>query len=141
MMAGTRYRDWGLLVLRVVVGIIFIVHGYQKWGFWQGAPVGMPPQIVLLFKFLSVVEPIGGLALIFGFLTSWAALGLALIMCGAIYFKITKMSLGFSETQATGWEFDLTLLAANVAIATMGSGCYGIDCPLCRAKMKGSNAQ
>ncbi len=132
-----RFRDWGLLGLRVVIGIIFIYHGTQKWGLWQAVPQGMPPSISLLMKFLSIVEPIGGLAVIVGVLTRWAALGLAIIMAGAIYFKINVMNVGFAPQNATGWEFDLVLLAANLAIATVGAGCLALDCPLCRTRMSG----
>ncbi len=135
-----RYRDWGMLMLRVVVGIIFIYHGTQKWGFWQTVPQGMPPSISLLMKLLSIVEPVGGLALMAGVLTRWAALGLAIIMAGAIYFKINVMNIGFAPQNATGWEFDLVLLAANFAIATVGAGCFALDCPLCRTRMSGRKA-
>ncbi len=121
-----HYRDWALLVLRLAVGVIFIYHGQQKWGLWNAEPSAMMSAgQIYLMRFLSVVEPLGGLGLILGSLTQWAALGLALIMLGAIYTKMFVWQIGFAGT--AGWEFDLILLAANLVLLAMGAGALSVD--------------
>ena len=122
-----RYRDWGYLVLRLVVGIIFLYHGGQKWAFWAVAPAGMPSGFLLLFRLLSVVEPLAGLALIIGLCTQWAAFVLGIIMVGAIGMKIGLMHVPFASGATTGWEFDLVLLAANLLLLLAGGGSLTIE--------------
>ncbi len=122
-----KYSDWGLLALRLALGAVFLYHGSQKWGLWSAAPEGMDSSTLMLMKFLSVVEPLGGLALVLGVLTQWAALGLAIIMVGAIYFKMNVMGVGFAEQQGTGWEFDLVILAGLIMLWLRGAGTYALD--------------
>ena len=57
-----------------------------------------------------------------GLYLQYAAAALGIIMLGAIYMKITKWKTGF----VNGWELDLVLLAANVAIITTGGGSIGV---------------
>ena len=75
MQPYTRIQETALLALRVIVAAIFLYAGYAKWGFWSAAPEGMSAGMVNLVKFLSIVEPLGGMALVAGFLTRWAAAG------------------------------------------------------------------
>lgn len=119
----TTYSDWGLLGLRLTVGVIFFVHGKAKWAMWKTQPSAqMPAQMLGVMKVLSIIEPLAGLALIAGLWTQVAAAGLALIMLGALYFKIKVWKSPFTSQTSTGWEFDLVLLAANLAILTTGPG-------------------
>ncbi len=125
----SRRVDTGLLVLRVAIGIVFLVHGGQKlfvFGFGgvsgafgnMGVPLpGFTGPLTALVEFLA-----GG-ALIIGLLTRLAALGLAIDMLGAIL--IVHLKGGFFAP--TGYEYALTLLAANVAIAIAGGGYYSTD--------------
>jgi uncharacterized membrane protein YphA (DoxX/SURF4 family) len=122
-------QDWGLLALRLSTGAVFIYHGVQKWALWSAASA-MPMAGTM--KFLSIVEPLGGLALILGFLSRWAALGLAIIMLGAIYTKINVWGLGFAGQQGAGWEFDLVLLASSLMLMLAGPGKWGLDRFVCR---------
>ncbi len=120
---GSWCPDTGLLILRLGVGSIFLVHGVQKL-----MTVWSPDQPAnWLMRFLSIAEPLGGLALILGVLTSWAGLGLALIMLGAIYMKATQWSVGFVGARGAGWEFDLALLAGALALFCLGGGKYGLE--------------
>lgn len=124
------YEDIGCLALRLSIGAIFLIHGVLKWkmGIWQAEPNEMmSANMITLFKVLSVVEPLGGLGLIFGFLNQLAALGLAIIMAGAIYFKIQVWGMDFIGQQNTGWEFDLALLAVLVHLFISGAGKYSLD--------------
>ena len=75
-------------------------------------------------KVVAIAEPLGALGLIFGVLVDWAALGLAVIMVGAISMKIALW--GGSFTGQGGWEFDLILLAANVVLVMRGAGAIAV---------------
>ena len=123
----SSHKGWGSLILRLGVGGIFLFHGIQKWSLWTAAPDQMQPSLLSLMKFLSVVEPLGGLALVLGFLTPLAALGLAIIMVGAIYFKIQVWNFPFAAANATGWEFDLSLLLSCLALMLSGAGKWSAD--------------
>ena len=120
----------GLAVLRIVVGIVFAVHGYEKLfvqtipgvtGFFTqiGAPLpGVTAPLV------SVLEFAGGILLILGVLTPVVAALLAADMVGAIF--LVHLANGFSAMNG-GYEYVLTLLAAAVALALAGSGAYALD--------------
>lgn len=136
-----QLNDLGLLLLRVGVGAIFFVHGKAKLGMWKmpasppaspqsesqgGQPTAqMPKKMLSLMKFLSIAETAAGIALLFGFLTQLAALGLAIIMFGAIMMKIRTWKAKFSGDG--GWEFDFILLAAALALFFLGAGGLGLD--------------
>ena len=73
--------------------------------------------------FLGGAEIAGGLGLIFGFLTQLAAIGLTLIMLGAIQKKIFVWRTGFwGKSGTNGWSYDTMLLVMNVVIMTTGGG-------------------
>ena len=118
--------NWALLALRIAVGVIFLVHGIQKQAMWKMQPSAqLPAPMIKLLRFLSIVEPLGGLAMLAGFLTRPAAIGLAIIMVGAINLKARKMHKGF--TGDGGWELDFIILAANVALLLAGAGAWSLD--------------
>jgi putative oxidoreductase len=121
--------DLALVVLRVLVGIIFLAHGGQKlfvYGFdgVAGAFSQMGvPMAGLTGPLTALVEFFGGLALVAGLLTRLAGIGLALTMLGAIMF--VHLAAGFFGPQ--GFEFPLALLAATVAFAIAGAGRFSLD--------------
>lgn len=123
----TTFQNAALFFLRIVVGVIFIYHGYAKLGLWSAAPEGMPAGMMIVMKILSIAEPLGGIALLLGLLTCWASLGLSIIMVGAIVMKMTVMGIGFAGMQVTGWEFDLMILAGTIALMAFGPGCWALD--------------
>lgn len=134
MMNGLqKYADVGHLILRVVIGAIFLYHGYQKFGLWGATPEGMAAGQVMLMKILSIAEPLGGLALILGVLTRLASLGLAIIMVGAIYMKAVSWGIGFAGAQGAGWEFDLVLLAGCLVLLFEGAGRYSVEAMMRKA--------
>lgn len=127
--ALNRWQKWGITVLRVVVGVVFLMHGGQKlfvWGFANVAAfmgqVGIPLPL-LAAVVVTLVEFVGGLALVLGALTRAAAALLAVNMCVAIV--TVHLSAGFFSPE--GVEFPLTLLAANVALVLLGSGGPSVD--------------
>ncbi|MBX4211598.1 MAG: DoxX family protein [Candidatus Yanofskybacteria bacterium] len=115
--------DTGLFILRVVVGIIFIVHGLPKIRKPEMMSAMMPKGAVML---LGLVEILSAIGLIVGYQVRQAAALLVVVMLGATYFKIFKWKTAFWSHQSTGWEFDLILLAANLAIILTGGGSTGL---------------
>ncbi len=103
------YYDFGLLLLRIVIGTIFIVHAIPKFKDKEWAPLG-------------VLESLGGVGVLLGVFTQLAAFGLAIIMVGAIYMKSRKWGIPFTTQSSTGWELDLLILVSNIVIITTGGG-------------------
>ncbi|MBI4272248.1 DoxX family protein [Candidatus Uhrbacteria bacterium] len=121
-----QYNDLGLAFVRIVVGIIFLKHGKMKFGMWKmQASEQMPMQMLNIMRVLSIVESVAGLALILGLFVQLAAVTLGIIMLGAIYFKVFKWKKTFAGDG--GWEFDLILLAANLALILSGPGAWSLD--------------
>lgn len=118
----------GLLALRLAIGAIFWVHGTQKKAMWKMQPSEqMPVKMISMMKFLSIVEPLGAIAMFAGFLTRPAALGLGIIMLGALHLKKNKWKMPFTAMDKNGWEFDLIILAGCVALLTTGGGSWSVD--------------
>ncbi|HET7696836.1 MAG TPA: DoxX family protein [Vicinamibacterales bacterium] len=126
-------------MLRVCVGAVFIAHGARKlFGIWGGpglqgtaamlTALGLPyphPLAVLL----AVAEFGGGILLVLGGLTRWAALALALDMAVAIW-KVHAANGFFLADRAArggGFEFAMVLLAALVCLALIGPGAWSVD--------------
>ena len=119
-------RDWGLLVLRVFLGIIFIYHGIPKLKMSEALGKGMGKSTSFVF-ILGLLELLAGLALILGFYAEIGALVTGLVMLGAIYYKIFAWKISFFAMDKTGWEFDFILFAAAVAILLLGAGAFSLD--------------
>jgi putative oxidoreductase len=115
------------LVLRVAIGGLFIVHGYPKLGAQQrkqGAEwmksMGLPGGFIL---FGGVVEFFGGIAILLGVFTSIIASLFALWMFSTTWLAAGKMKKKF----VGGYELDIILLLASLALAAIGSGIFSID--------------
>ncbi len=127
--AFRRSQGWGITALRVAVGIVFLAHGGQKlfvWGFANVAAfmgkIGIPEPMLAAIA-VTLVEFLGGLALVAGAFTRWAAALLAINMLVAIL--TVHLKAGFFLP--AGFEFAFTLLAANVALVLLGSGEASLD--------------
>lgn len=133
---STRQISLGLLVLRVITGIIFMAHGGQKlfvYGFdgVAGAFAGMGiPLAGIAGPAVALVEFFGGLALVVGLLTRLSGLGLAVTMAGAIFFA--HLSAGFFAPN--GFEFPLALLGASLAVMFAGAGEISADAVMQRRR-------
>jgi len=111
------YGDLAVLLLRLSLAAIFLVHGPKKLNGAMGN----------FMTFIGVAETAGGLAMLFGFLTQLAAIGLGIIMIGAMYKKINEWHVPFTSMEKTGWELDLIILASCIVLLTLGAGAYSVD--------------
>ena len=117
-----RLQPLGLLVLRVTLGVIMIIHGKPKvFG-------GMPHMIDLVHKIgfptvfaylASYTEFVGGMLLVVGLLTRWAAIAIAIEMTVIIYATHFKWYGNF--------EFPLALGAIAFALIWFGAGAISVD--------------
>lgn len=124
---------WATLPLRAALGVIFIAHGAQKvFGVWGGpglekwmggeAPLGLRPA-ALWMGLAAFSELIGGVLVLFGFLTRLGALALAAVMLVAIF----GVHWGSFFAQARGIEYNLALLAMSLALVIIGAGRLSFD--------------
>lgn len=126
MRISPKHQDVALLVVRLIVAAIFIQAAWAKFVFFSDA-MGMTPSMVHLMQFLAVVEMLGGIAVLVGYLTRWAACGLGIIMVGAIFYLQFWMGMGFTTATGAGWNFPLAILAACVALKAFGPGAWSLD--------------
>ncbi|MBX4198954.1 DoxX family protein [Candidatus Parcubacteria bacterium] len=121
----SQYHDEAFLLVRLVVGYIFIYHGLPKLrkpeGMAQG--LGWPKGAIML---IGLVELLGGLGVGLGVYIQVCAILLALVMVGAGWMKITKWKTPFFTMTATGWEYDLILFAVCLFIAAHGASMYSL---------------
>lgn len=113
--------------MRLVIAATFLVAAYYKIPFWSGPMEGMSEGMRYLTLLLSIVEPLGALALIVGFLTRYAAWGLSIIMAGAVIMTAVVMKIGFITQTGAGWNFPLLVLAGCLILATFGAGGWSLD--------------
>jgi putative oxidoreductase len=118
-----RFTDLGLLLLRLMVGLIFVTSGYSdfKDPEARAKSIEMSKGFTI---FLGGAELAGGLGVAFGVLTQLAAIGLILIMFGAIQKKIFSWHTGFWGEKASGWHYDLMLVLMNTVILFTNGGSY-----------------
>jgi len=126
----TRLQPIGLLIGRVVLGVVFIAHGWQKWStngidaVAQGFDgLGIPAPTLSAY-FAASAELVGGALLILGALLPLAGLALAATMVGAMYF--VHLDGGFFSMNG-GYEYVLVLAAASIAIGFSGGGALALD--------------
>ena len=119
--------DWGLLFLRIGLGVIFFAHGAQKVFGWFDGPglagtVGMMGKMGIpapLAYIASFTELLGGLGVLLGVLTRLASLGLAINMLVAIF--LVHLPNGFFADKK-GFEYPFALLMMALALFAMGPG-------------------
>lgn len=137
---GARQVNVGLALVRIITGIVFAAHGYQKFFIYgldgtTGAftQMGIPAPGITA-PLVAIVELFGGIALVIGFLTRLAALGLAINMLGAIL--LVRLKGGFFSPN--GAEFEIVLFVACLALAIGGAGALSVDEAIARRRASGA---
>ena len=118
--------DLASFILRLGVGSLFMVHGYPKITSQRQAGVGWMKSIGWpggIIVFAGVAELFGGLALILGILTPIVALLSALWMLSTTWFASSKLK----KKYVGGYELDITLMLAALALAVIGGGAFSLD--------------
>ncbi|MCJ8008151.1 DoxX family protein [Lederbergia wuyishanensis] len=130
-----KNNEFGKVVLRLALGIIFFIHGLAKFqggitntvGFFDS--IGIPGFLAYV---VALIELIGGAALILGLGTRLVSILLAVIMLGAIF--TVKFSVGFlGNREMAGYELDLILLAASIYFVLAKQSELSLDYKLFRS--------
>ena len=119
-------RQWGITVVRVVMGIIILVAGYQKFAGGVGVvaagfekiPIPLP---WLAAPFISTLELVGGALLILGLGTRW--LGLVF----ALEHLVTTFWVKFRLQGWNNGRLELLLVACGIMLFLIGPGKAAID--------------
>ena len=123
----TNCTDVALLLLRLMVGLVFFTSGWKDISYPEGRSksIEMSRRFTL---FLGMLECAGALGVVAGVLTQFAAVGLTLLMLGAIQKKIFKWRTGFWGKHGTdGWSYDLMIIAMNFVITTTTGGRFVLE--------------
>lgn len=134
------YASWSHLVVRLGLGIVFFAHGAQKVLGWFGGPglrgtigyfkqgLGIPPAATVM---AALIEFLGSVGLIVGFLARPAALGIIAVMVVAISTVHVKNGFFLNWTltpgQGHGYEFNLVIIAMALSIVIGGAGVISLD--------------
>ena len=135
---GPRTQAWGTLLLRLIIGVVYVMHGYLALVVLGPQAVagyitrmGYPSALAFaLAWYLIVVHLGGGFLIILGLFTRWAALANVPPMASAVI--LLHLPQGFfmkpvGPTSAGGYEFSLTVLVATIALVFLGSGALSLD--------------
>lgn len=129
-----RNQAIGLLLIRVAIATIFLLNGIQKFIYKDQAitffgQIGLPAYMLWV---VAIVEVLGGMMILFGFMTCVASILLAIIMVVAI-IKV-KIGGGFVMSLVSS-QVDIAMLLPLISIFFMGPGKYslGCSCGICSA--------
>ena len=128
-----RLTPFALTILRIGIGLILIPHGAQKLFGWFGGAgftrfiqifesVGYKPGAFWV-TLVALTEFVGGILLVLGLFTRFAALALVIFMIVAVHFTSGK---GFFWT-AGGLEYSLLILLVGLVFLIRGGGEYSLD--------------
>ena len=121
--------SYGALLLRLILGVVYIMHAYLALVVF--GPSGMiayqtkagVPFPELATWYLILAHGLGGIFLVLGIYTRWAALVNVPAMLGAIWFVHLKKGFWAHEG---GYEYALVLLMATLAVAMIGGGALSL---------------
>ena len=122
-----QFSGVALLFLRFMVGIVFITSGYRhlKDPDARSKDIGMSKSFTIV---LGMAQLLGGLGVVSGVFAQLAAIGLILVMLGAIQRKIFVWHTGFwGKSGTNGWSYETMLIVINLVILTTGGGSYTLD--------------
>ena len=130
-MIDAQRAPYGALLLRVSLGVLFLLHGVYLKAFVFGmtgagqffASMGLPSWFAWV---VMLYETIGGLALILGIYTRWVAVFLGLHMLVASYMGHAANGWLFTN-KGGGYEFPLFWAIACFALALIGAGAHALQ--------------
>jgi putative oxidoreductase len=116
-----QFTDLALLCLRLLVAVVFFTSGYRhaKDPAGRAASIGLSPRVTRVLGWAEMAAAVG---VALGVLTQVAALGLMLVMLGAIQKKLFVWHTGFWGDKTYGWHYDLLFLVVNLVILTTAGG-------------------
>lgn len=128
-MTNDRTAPYAALLLRVTLGVLFLIHAGLKIFVFTPAgaaqffgTLGLPPALAYV---VMTAEVIGGIALILGVWTRYVSLALLPILFGAI--AVVHGANGFfAQNTGGGWEFLGLWIVAQVALSMLGDGAYAL---------------
>ncbi|MDN4620260.1 DoxX family protein [Paenibacillus sp. PsM32] len=126
-----RNVELGLFIVRVLTGVIFLLHGFSKFQGGIGGTTGFFQSIGLpgfLAPVVAIIEILGGLLLILGLLTRIAGAALTVIMIGVL------LTAKAGQPFMMGTEFDYLLLFTSLQLALTGSALLSVDSLLFKNK-------
>ena len=119
---ATNFADAALLLLRLMVAVVFGASGWShlRNPGERSKSIGMSKGFT---AFLGLAEVAGALGVAFGVLMQLAAVGLILLMLGAIQKKIFVWHSGFWGKHGTdGWHYELMLVIMCLVIVATDGG-------------------
>ena len=140
----TSGAAWGTLVLRVALGIIFVIHGYAAIAVvgpralaGYTVRMGFPPGTAMPFAwYVILVHGLGGALLVLGLWTRAAAvLNIPVMLHTALahewprgfFLKGVVVDTAADHIAAAGYEYAMLVLACTTTVALLGAGRFSID--------------
>lgn len=123
---------YGAMLLRLSLGIVYVMHAYLALVVFgpsgmmaYQAKAGVPfPEIATWYLILA--HGLGGIFLVLGIFTRWAALANVPVMLGALVFVHLENGFWAHQRPDAGYEYVLVLLVATVAVAMIGGGALSL---------------
>ena len=127
-----RLASYAPVLLRLIVGITFLMHGLEKLqdpaSFLGLMAFLKMPLLPVSGWFIILLETVGGLFMLLGLGTRWLGILFAIEM--AVTSLIAKLSIGFIAppgAPAAGYELDLLLLVTSLALVLLGPGPFSVE--------------
>lgn len=128
-------QDWALLLMRVALGLIFIVYGWRHVVGLEGFTNAFANQFNIPWPAITAplaayVELLGGVAVLLGVLTRYAGAALAIVMVvSTLTVKLpTGLENGNDILGLSGfWDLDLALFTMGIALSLAGPGAYALE--------------
>ena len=122
---------YGATLLRLILGIVYIMHAYLAAVVF--GPAGMiayqakngVPFAEIGAWYLILAHGLGGICLVLGLYTRWAALANVPVMLGAVLFVHSKNGF-WAHSNPPGYEYALVLLVVSLAVAMIGGGALAL---------------
>lgn len=132
-----KNRDLALLLLRIGVGVIFVIAGWGKLTGIEGVQqffgnIGIPLASVMAWV-VAIVEFVGGLMILTGYKVQIPGYLLAFVMLVAMFVILGREDSGFGSIR-----LELMLLLTSLAITMLDNGAYSVEAMLNKSPSSGS---